>query len=109
MTMLHCIRLCFIIRRTGDIRYNLAHSKGRNKWILKKILEDKDYSHLNTLLDDVITLRQTPTRLDIHNFEQPDNIPKTLQNQNDHPSKKYLMHTLHDLIDIHRVVNNVLS
>ena len=78
MAMSHCIRLCFIITRTGDVRYNLAHSKGRNRWILKKILEDKDYSHLDTLLDDVITLQQTPSRLDIHNFEQPDSILKNI-------------------------------
>ena len=55
MTMSHCIRLCFITTRIGDVRYNLAYSKGM--WILKKTPEDKDYSHLNTLLDDVITLR----------------------------------------------------
>ena len=87
MKMSHCIRLCFIITRTGFVRYNLAHSKGRNKWILKKILEDKDYSRLNTLLDDVITLRQTPTRLDIHNFEQPDSIPKNIE-KSERPPKQ---------------------
>ena len=90
MTMLHCIRLCFIITHTGDVRYNLANSKGRNKWILKKILEDKDYSHLNTLLDDVITLQQTPTRLDIHNFEQPDNIPKNIAKSKRPPKQKVI-------------------
>lgn len=90
MTMSHCIRLCFIITRTGDVRYNLANSKGRNKWILKKILEDKDYSHLNTLLDDVITLRQTPTRLDIHDFEQPDNIPKNIAKSERPPKQEVI-------------------
>ena len=87
--MSHCIRLCFIITRTGDVRYNLSNSKGRNKWILK-ILEDKDYSHLNTLLDDVITLRQTPTRLDIHNFEQPDNIPKNIAKSERPPKQEVI-------------------
>ena len=46
MKMLHCIRLCFIITHAGDVRCNLAHLKGRNRWILKKILEDKDYIHI---------------------------------------------------------------
>ena len=69
---------CFIITRTGDVRYNLAHSKVRNRWILKKTLEDKDYSHLDTLPDDVITLRQTLSRLDIHNFEQSGSILKDI-------------------------------
>ena len=91
MTILHCIRLCFIITRTGDVRYNLAHSKGRNKKrILMKILEDKDYSHLNTLLDNVITLRQTPIRLDIHNFEQPDNIPKNIAKSERPPKQEVI-------------------
>ena len=72
----HCIRLYLIT--IGDMRYNIVYPKGRKRWIIKKLLEDKDYSHLDTLLDDVITLRLIPSRLDIHNFEQPDNIPKNI-------------------------------
>ena len=55
---------------------------------MKKILQDKNYSHLDTFLDDVIHLRHTPSKLDIHNFELPDSIPKTLHNQSDHLSNK---------------------
>ena len=57
----------------GDVRYNIFYPKGRKRWNIKKLLEDKDYSHLDTLLDDVITLRLIPSRL-----EQPDNIPKNI-------------------------------
>ena len=60
---------------------------------MKKILEDKDYSHLDALLDDVITLRQLPHRLDIHNFEQPDSIPKNIA-QSERPPKQ-------EVIDAH--------
>ena len=60
---------------------------------MKKILEDKDYSHLDALLDDVITLRQLPYRLDIHNFEQPDSIPKNIA-QSERPPKQ-------EVIDAH--------
>ena len=56
----------------------------------KKILEDKDYSYLNTLLDDVITLRQTPTTLDIHDFEQPDNIPKNIAKSERPPKQEVI-------------------
>ena len=38
----------------------MVYPKGRKRWIVKKILEDKNYSHLDTLLDDVIHLRHTP-------------------------------------------------
>ena len=50
--------------------------RGRKKWIVKKLLEEKSYSHLDTLLDDVIKLQQTPHRLGICDFELPDSIPK---------------------------------
>ena len=43
-----------------------------------KLLEDKDYTYLHALLDDVLEVRQHPDRLDIHNFEVPDNIPKNI-------------------------------
>ena len=35
----------------GDMRYNIVYPKGRKRWIVKKLLEDKDYSHLDTLLE----------------------------------------------------------
>ena len=57
---------------------------------MKKTLEDKDYSHLDALLDDVITLRQLPHRLDI---EQPDSIPKKIP-QSERPPKQ-------EVIDAH--------
>ena len=60
---------------------------------MKKILEDKDYSHLDALLDDVITLRQLPHRLNIHNFEQPDSIQKNIA-QSERPPKQ-------EVIDVH--------
>ena len=42
---------------------------------MKKVLEAKNYSHLDALLDDVIQLRHT---LGMHTFEKPDNIPKNM-------------------------------
>ena len=54
---------------------------------MKKLLEDKNYSHLDTLLDDVITLRHTPSKLDIHNFELPDSIPRNIA-QSERPPKQ---------------------
>ena len=88
--MLHCIRLCIIITHTGDVRYNLAHSKGTNRWILKKIMEDKDYSHFDTQPDDVITLQQIPSRLHIQNFEQPDSIPKNIAKSERPPKQEVI-------------------
>ena len=43
---------------------------------MKKALEAKNYSHLDTLLDDVIQLRHTPDTQEMHTFEKPYNIPK---------------------------------
>ena len=53
-------------------------------------MEDKDYSHLVTLLNDVITLWQISNRMDIHNSEQPDSIPKTLQKTERPPKQEVI-------------------
>ena len=42
----------------------------RKMWIVKKLLKDKNYSHLNTLLDDEIELWQTSHRHNIHDLKQ---------------------------------------
>ena len=47
--------LLILLLYIGDIRYNIVFPKGRERWIMN-LLEDKKYSHLNTLLDDVIKL-----------------------------------------------------
>ena len=73
----------------ADGKYNIMYPKGRKRWIVKKILQDKNYSHLDTLLDDVIQLQHTPSKLDIHNFELPDSIPKNIAQSERHPSNKY--------------------
>ena len=59
---------------------------------MKKLLEGKNYSCLDTLLDDVIKLRQTPHRLDIHDFELPDSIPKNIA-QLERPPKQQVIDT----------------
>ena len=48
---------------------------------MKKILEDKN---------DVIQLRHTPSKLDIHNFELPDSIPKNIA-QSEQPPKQQVI------------------
>ena len=40
-------------------------------------IEIQNYSHLDTLLNDVIQLQHTPSKLNIHNFEL-DSIPKNI-------------------------------
>lgn len=72
------------------MKYNIVYPKGRKRWILKKLLEKKDYSHLDALLDDVIELRRTPSRLDIHNFTLPDTIPKNIA-QSERPPKQQVI------------------
>ena len=57
---------------------------------MKKLLEGKDYSHLDALMDDVITLQQTPSRLDIHTFALPDTIPKNIA-QSERPPKQQVI------------------
>ena len=45
---------------------------------------------LDTLLDDVIHLRHIPSKLDIHNFELPDSIPKNIA-QSERPPKQQVI------------------
>ena len=42
----------------GDKRYNIVFPKGRKYWVARPLLEEKNYDHLFTMMDDVIQLRQ---------------------------------------------------
>ena len=66
---------------------------------MKKILENKNYSHLNILLDDVITLWQTPSRLDIHNVLQPDSIPKNIAKSEKLPKQEVIIMYLYNVVN----------
>ena len=68
---------------------------------MKKILEDKNYSHLNILLDDVITPWQTPSRLDIHNVLQPGSTPKNIAKSEQLPKQEVI------IIYLYNVVNSI--
>ena len=57
---------------------------------MKNLLEEYNYSHLDTLLDNVIKLPQTPHRLGIHDFELPDSIPKNIA-QVERPPKQQVI------------------
>jgi len=59
----------------GNKKYIIVYPKGRKRWVVKKLLEDKDYTYLHALLDDVIEVRQNPDR---HTFEVPNNIPRNI-------------------------------
>ena len=61
----------------GDKRYNIVFPKGRKRWIARPLLESKNYSHLVTMLDDVIKLRLSD-RQDIQEYTLPDSIPKNI-------------------------------
>ena len=50
----HC-NLCICV--TDKARYKIAFPKGRNAWVAKPILEDKDYTHLTHMLQDTLYLR----------------------------------------------------
>jgi len=70
------------------MKYNIVFPKGRKRWVVKKVLEDKDYSYLHGLLDDVIEFRQHPDRLDAQTFEVPDNIPKNIAHTEKPPKQQ---------------------
>ena len=57
---------------------------------MKKLLKDKNYSHLDTLLDDIIKLWQTLHGLGMHDFELPDSIPKNIV-QLERPPKQQVL------------------
>ena len=66
----------------GYRKYNIVYSKGRKRWIMKKISEDKI---IHTLIPFWMMSFNCGThlhsKLNIHNFELPDSIPKTLQSK----------------------------
>ena len=52
------LHACLIVLFTdGKARYLIAFSKGRKSWVAKPILEEKDYTHLCHIMEDVVQLR----------------------------------------------------
>ena len=70
----HC-NLCICL--SDKARYKIVFPKGRNAWIAKPILEDKDYTHLTHMLHDILYLR-THGQQDMQNYDKPDTIPKNI-------------------------------
>ena len=62
----------------GDKRYNIVFPKGRKQWIARPLLESKSYSHLFSMMDDVIQLRISDNRHDMQEYNLPDSIPKNI-------------------------------
>jgi len=61
----------------GKARYKIVFPKGRNAWVAKPILEDKDYTHLTHILQDILYLRIRGQQ-DMQNYDKPDTIPKNI-------------------------------
>ena len=47
----------------GSMRYNIAFSKQTKRWTVKRIQEDKDYTYLDDLVEDVLYLKLHNTDL----------------------------------------------
>ena len=53
----------------GSMRYNIAFSKQTKRWTVKPIQEDKDYTYLDDLVEDV--LYQKLHNTDLLDFDTP--------------------------------------
>ena len=73
-------------------------------WVAKPILENKDYTHLTHMLEDVIQLRLHGHKLDTMQFDKPSMLPHNTATA-DKPPKEHVIathisrfpkHTQHD-------------
>ena len=85
---------------TNIFQTTVVYLKGRKRWIVRRILEDKNYSYLDTLLDDVIT---------IHHFELPDTIPRNIAQTQRPPKQEAIDAHVTRLVNMHQVNNYIHS
>ena len=52
--------------------------KGRKSWVAKPILEEKDYTHLCHIMEDVVQLRLDEHRQELFDYDKPDFIPQNI-------------------------------
>ena len=57
---------------SGSMRYNIAFSKQTKRWTVKPIHEDKDYTYLDDLVEDV--LYQKLHNTDLLDFDTPQSL-----------------------------------
>lgn len=56
----------------------------------KPILEDKDYTHLHHMMEDIVQLRLNEHRQELFDYDKPDFIPQNIAST-DRPSKDQLV------------------
>ena len=53
----------------------------------RPILEDKDYTHLCHMMEDIVQLRLNENRQDLFDYDKPDSIPQNIDSV-ERPSKE---------------------
>ena len=56
----------------------------------RPILEDKDYTYLCSMMEDVVQLRLNEDRQDLFDYDKPDFIPQNIASV-ERPSKKQVV------------------
>ena len=70
---LNYMYVCSIVFFTkGKARYLIVFPKGRKSWVAKPILEDKDYTHLCHMMEDIVQLRLDEQRQELFDYDKPD-------------------------------------
>ena len=52
--------------------------KGRKLWVAKPILEDKDYTHLCHMMEDIVQLTLDKHQQELFDYDKPDFIPHNI-------------------------------
>ena len=68
---------------TGKPRFKVLFPKGWSAWVAKPILQNKDYTHLTHMMNDILELRTHGKQQDTLDFDKALKLPKTLLRLND--------------------------
>ena len=78
-TKIIILHLCLTyIFTEGKARYLIVFPKGRKSWVAKPILEEKDYTHLCHIMEDVVQLRLDEHRQELFDYDKSDFIPQNI-------------------------------
>ena len=74
--ILHLCLMCIFTE--GKARYLIVFLKGRKSWVAKPILEEKDYTYLCHIMEDVAQLRLDEHQQELFDYDKPDFMPQNI-------------------------------
>ena len=86
--ILHKCLICIFTE--GKARYLIMFPKGRKSWVVKPILEGKDYTCLCHIMEEIVQLRLDEHQQELFDYDKPDFIPQNIASIDQPPKQEVI-------------------